>query len=174
MPAPLSDTERDELARRRQHDPDVDRDTMHRREAAAAEARRLDALATTNAALKAAQDAVDAPDDPHEADGPDEPTERQRSAYSDLLAHNGYNAVRHQALGAVEAIAGLPLETLEAALDFARTTAARLRLDTDPRAPVAVVTLEGEVELLRIVTNTRRALERLEKQQAARDAITRR
>lgn len=110
--------------------------------------------------------------------------ERQRAAIGELEADgltdeqgrrllelNGFNAVRSEAIRLLQALAGLPLDALEATIVYNQRAGARLKA-AGPTSRDALAVAERELEYLRLVTRQRRELKNLEERLAARDRIT--
>lgn len=87
-----------------------------------------------------------------------------------LLELNGFNAVRSEAIRLLQALAGLPLDALEATIVYNQRAGARLKA-AGPTSRDALAVAERELEYLRLVTRQRRELKNLEERLAARDRI---
>lgn len=87
-----------------------------------------------------------------------------------LIAH-GYTALRERIIGAITAAATIDVASYEAALAYARQSAARLKLDTDPRATGALAGIDRELPLLEAALKYRKALKDLAERQSARDKL---
>lgn len=98
-------------------------------------------------------------------------TRPDAGALAELLRVNGYNTVRAKAFDALNAVGSLPLDAIDAAVEFTSTACRRLKLNTDPQAAEALKAAEAELEYLRAIRRMRRDLGDLEGRLAARQRI---
>lgn len=94
------------------------------------------------------------------------------SANRRLLELNGYNAIRHEALAALNALAAIPPAAWTAALDYNNAARARLAVNPDSQASEAYDAAHHEHALLKTGMKVAAGLRDLADKQARRDRLT--
>jgi hypothetical protein len=100
------------------------------------------------------------------------PAENLGKHHRSLLELNGYNAVRTEVLNAVNTLAGVPLEALDAVLAFARQAATRAEVSTHPDAAKAREQMLTEARIYNAARRLVAELHEHEQRAQARERIT--